>query len=328
MPSILLFGVTGLVGSHLVLTLKKKYPTFPVTVYLRNTDIDTYLYETAGVSRIVHGTYDEGQKISSLAEEHDIVINVGSSWDVGLSESIVEGLQKRERGKKTTLIHMSGTGNFVETRWEDGAHHEEAKIWDDSKVEDIELISPKMLNGGPDTVVLNAGKEGRIGTYMIFPPIMFGRSAGPIRALGVIQLLMHQKALELGFVPYVGPGTALTNSLHANSAVSFVLLILALSLKEQEPQWSAYERCYIIGGKETAWKDMASAFAQVFAENGIVKDAVPKSVTLEKAGEGEIPMLMARDMRFVGPRAAKLGYKNEDSGLENFIREGGDIFPV
>jgi len=123
MPSILLIGVTGLVGSHLVLALRDNYPNFPVTVYLRNTTINEYLTSTAKVSRIVHGSFSE----------HDIVINVGSSWDLGLTEAIVEGLKKRPAESKTILIHMSETGNFVEKRWNDGTHHVEAKIWSVSK---------------------------------------------------------------------------------------------------------------------------------------------------------------------------------------------------
>ena len=123
MPSILLIGVTGLVGSHLVLALRDNYPNFPVTVYLRNTTINEYLTSTAKVSRIVHGSFSE----------HDIVINVGSSWDLGLTEAIVEGLKKRPAESKTILIHMSETGNFVEKRWNDGTHHAEAKIWSVSK---------------------------------------------------------------------------------------------------------------------------------------------------------------------------------------------------
>jgi len=133
MPSILLFGVTGLVGSHLVLALRDSYPDFPVTVFLRNTAIDEYLRSTVKVSRIVHGSFSDHNKIEALAEQHDVVINVGSSWDVGLTESIVQGLKKRPAGSKTVLIHMSGTGNFVEKRWNDGAHHPEAKIWSVSK---------------------------------------------------------------------------------------------------------------------------------------------------------------------------------------------------
>ena len=116
-------------AAHLVLELKNTYREFPVTVYLRNTKIDKYLTETAGVHRIVHGAYDELSKISALAAEHDIVINVGSSWDTNLSEAIVAGQNQRPDGKKTTLIHMSGTGNFVDQTWADGAFHENAKIW-------------------------------------------------------------------------------------------------------------------------------------------------------------------------------------------------------
>jgi len=133
MPLILLFGATGLVGcmygSCLYLML---VPELPVTVYLRNSGLDSYLTHTAGVNRVVHGTYDEAEKISSLAKEHDIVINVGSSWDTKLSEAIVSGLKQRTGGAKRTLIHMSGTGNFVDKRWTDGAHHQDAKIWNAS----------------------------------------------------------------------------------------------------------------------------------------------------------------------------------------------------
>jgi hypothetical protein len=119
-------------SAHLILDLKEAYPEFPITVYLRNSGLDSYLTQTAGVKRVVHGTYDEFEKISALAKEHDVVINVGSSWDTNLSEAIVSGLKQRPDGKKTTLLHMSGTGNFVDKSWIDGAHHENAKIWNAS----------------------------------------------------------------------------------------------------------------------------------------------------------------------------------------------------
>ena len=112
-----------------MLALKDKYPNFPVTVFLRNTTLDDYLYKTAGAKRVVHGAFDETEKIVALAREHDVVVNVGSSWDVPLSEAIVEGLIQQPEGKKRTLIHMSGAGNFADKRWIDGAHHAESKIW-------------------------------------------------------------------------------------------------------------------------------------------------------------------------------------------------------
>jgi hypothetical protein len=60
--------------------------------------------------------------------------------------------------------------------------------------------------------VLNAGKEQKAATYILFPSALYGASAGPIKALGVIQLLMYEKVKELGFVPYIGDGTTRFNT--------------------------------------------------------------------------------------------------------------------
>lgn len=141
MPSILLFGATGLIGSNLLPFLKSSQPKHQITLYVRNTTLDKY-FTTTGADRIVHGTYDESSKISSLAAEHDVVINVGSSWDIALTEAIIAGLKKEKDGEGKILIHMSGTANWVNTRSKDGAHHNGLKIWDvslKSPVPDIDI---------------------------------------------------------------------------------------------------------------------------------------------------------------------------------------------
>ncbi|KAI1611505.1 hypothetical protein EDD36DRAFT_420456 [Exophiala viscosa] len=313
MPSILLFGASGLVGSHLVLALRDHYPDLTITVFLRNKNLDVYLYETAKVDKVVHGTFDETDKIVALAKTHDIVINVGSSWDVPLCEAIVEGLKQQPNGRKRSLIHMSGTGNFVDKRWTDGAFHADAKVWSDDDPEDMKIINPEMLNGGPDTVVLNAGKDSQIGTYVVFPSGIYGEAAGPVPALGVIQLVFREKAKELGFVPYVGEGSAIFNCLHVKAITPFMLLLLGLALQEDSPQGSVYERCFIIGGQEMPWKTASGAFARSLHAEGVISSPEAKSVKLEEAGAGELPMLMASNMPFVSPRAQRLGYKHEQS---------------
>jgi thioester reductase-like protein len=136
MPSILLFGATGLMGSHLVIALKKAYPNFSLTAYIRDTDSTTndYLSKSVGVDRIAHGDFSESEKISKLSAEHEIVINCGSSWDVPLSQAIVAGLKSRfaEGKSKANLIHISGTGNFADGR-KDGKYAGpgvgDSKVW-------------------------------------------------------------------------------------------------------------------------------------------------------------------------------------------------------
>jgi nucleoside-diphosphate-sugar epimerase len=136
MPSILLFGATGLMGSHLVVAIKKAYPDFPLTVYIRDTDpaVNIYLTNSVHVDRTVHGDFSESEKISKVSAEHDIVINAGSSWDVPLSKAIVTGLKSRlaEGKSKATLIHVSGTGNFADGRTDGryaGPPVGDSKVW-------------------------------------------------------------------------------------------------------------------------------------------------------------------------------------------------------
>jgi thioester reductase-like protein len=146
MPSTLLFGATGLMGSHLVVALKKEYPTFPLTVYVRDTSakLHEYLSSKIGVDKIVNGDFSEASKISKLASEHDVVINCGSSWDMGLTNAIIEGLvTKYDEGKgKGRLIHVSGTGNFVDGR-KDGKYAGpgagDSKVWSVSLPFDVKF---------------------------------------------------------------------------------------------------------------------------------------------------------------------------------------------
>jgi len=130
-------------GSHLVATLKKTHPAFLLTVYVRDTstELHEYLTNNIGVDRIINGDFSETDKISKLASGHDVVINCGSSWDVGLTKAIINGLvTKYEEGKgKGSLIHVSGTGNFLDGRTDGkyaGPGAGESKVWSVSAQQD------------------------------------------------------------------------------------------------------------------------------------------------------------------------------------------------
>jgi nucleoside-diphosphate-sugar epimerase len=138
---------------------------------------------------------------------------------------------------------------------------------------------------------------------------------------------MYEKVKELGFIPYVGDGSSIFNSLHVKDVARFVSLILAQALKE-EVQGSVYERCFLIGGAEVQWKSVARAFANVFHSKGVISDPEAKSVALNEAGRGEIPMLMASDMRFVGPRAKRLGFQATEATLLAYLETNEDGFPA
>ena len=113
--------------------MKEIYATWPLTVYFRNEKADDWFRNVVGVDRIEHGTFEDLSKIRTLAAEHDIVINTGSSFDPTLSKTIVDGLKQRKGGRKGTLIHVSGGGNFIDLRT-DGKYSPDSKVWNVSVV--------------------------------------------------------------------------------------------------------------------------------------------------------------------------------------------------
>ena len=78
--------------------------------------------------RIVHGTFEDAAKLRALAAEHEIVINSGSSFDPGLTRALVDGMKQSKRTNSGTLIHISGSGNFIDHRT-DGKFSPTSKVW-------------------------------------------------------------------------------------------------------------------------------------------------------------------------------------------------------
>lgn len=60
--------------------------------------------------------------------------------------------------------------------------------------------------------VLKAGEQGKIATHIICLPVTYGPRAGPTTSLGVGYWLLTSNAKALGFVPYVGEGSAVVNT--------------------------------------------------------------------------------------------------------------------
>lgn len=108
--------------------LKEAHPNWPLTVYFRNPEADTYFNTVVKADRIVHGTFEDATKLSDLAAEHDVVINSGSSFDPDLTRAIVDGMKRRKGSEKGTLVHISGGGNFIDRRT-DGKFNATSKVW-------------------------------------------------------------------------------------------------------------------------------------------------------------------------------------------------------
>jgi hypothetical protein len=177
-------------------------------------------------------------------------------------------------------------------------------------------------------------------TYIIFPSGAYGASTGPVKAPGVIQQLLYEKVKELGFVPYIGPGTSNFNTvshpklsffisndlqIHVEDIHPFILQVLDMAMTKK-PEDSPYKRVYIIGSNDDNWKDISTALAKAFYAQGVVSSPEPKSIKLEDAGKGEIADLMAGNMSIKYDRAIRVGFKPTHPTLLEHIGEALDFF--
>lgn len=105
--------------------LRRKYSDLKITAYVRSTSSDNE-FSALNIG-VVHGTFDELEKLTSLASEYDIVVNAASSLDPKLTSALVRGLSDK-KGPKGILIHVSGVGNFADGG-SSGSLNPESKTW-------------------------------------------------------------------------------------------------------------------------------------------------------------------------------------------------------
>jgi hypothetical protein len=120
--------LTGDRAASISRQLKQTHPDWPLTVYYRNPEADSYFNDVVKPDKIVHGVFEDSATLQALAASHDLVINTGSSFDPTLSRALVDGLKHRKGIEKGTLVHISGSGNFIDGAV-DGKFNPKSKVW-------------------------------------------------------------------------------------------------------------------------------------------------------------------------------------------------------
>lgn len=182
-----------------------------MTAYVRSTKPESELTANLKADRIVVGDFSDFAKVAALSTEHDIAVNAGSSFTGDLVAAIIAGQKVKNCDAKGKLIHISGGGNFIDFATS-GNFNPKSKVWNDSKEEDIKAIHKDMFNGQSDTLVLEAGADNALDTYIVCPAIVYGGASISSPTMGIGYALVTGNAKPLGYVPYVGDGTAVLST--------------------------------------------------------------------------------------------------------------------
>ncbi|KAL1595202.1 hypothetical protein SLS60_009890 [Paraconiothyrium brasiliense] len=307
-----------------VKALKQAQPDWPVTAYVRSSKPEAELKASLGADNIIVGDFSDYEKIKKISKEHDIVVNAGNSFTEEPVAAIIAGLKEKDSATKGKLIHISGAGNFIDFGTS-GNFNTESKVWNDSKQEDIKAITKDMFNGKSDVPVLEAGSA--IDTYIVCPSVVYGGASISSPTKGIGYTLLTSNAKPLGYVPYVGDGTAVLSTCHVLDLVDFLVKITKHAA-EGPASGTAYSRYYMLETSRVQWKDLATELAKAMHARGLVQSSEPKAVPFEQAGEGEVKHLVAANMLIEGERAAALGFEAKQPSILVQIHEDLKVVPI
>lgn len=105
--------------------LRRAYPAIEVTAFLRSSRQDEELRRLK--IQIVHGSFGERQKLVDECSKHDLIVDMADSGDPSITETVLHGM-KVHGDSKSTLVHLSGAGNFTDAG-KTGDLVENGKFW-------------------------------------------------------------------------------------------------------------------------------------------------------------------------------------------------------
>ena len=276
---------------------RQNYPNIPITAYLRSTALDTALTSLGNVT-VIHGTFEEYGRIEQLSATHSIVINCAASFNVPVTEAILRGIRGTTTiSKRPILLHLSGTGNFVD-HGKLGAYVPHEHPFNDSNPDHVRKIDASYPPNGPcDGLILAAAAKGEVNAFFVCPGGIYGTSANHLglsvgaasaKAPGVWVLWNLQNVQDLGFSPYVGPGTSIIRLVHVDDVVDLMMLVFRKALDT----WDTYEpedvfsHFYIaVNDLPAEAKPVAEAYGELLFRMGKISSPTPKQVTFEEAGK-------------------------------------------
>ncbi|KAK4691689.1 hypothetical protein P7C71_g5361, partial [Lecanoromycetidae sp. Uapishka_2] len=324
--SLLFLGASGQVGGAFLTIFRKAHPTIPITAYLRSTTLDAAL-TALGNTTVIHGTFEEFDKVENLASTHSIIINCAASFNPPLTEAILKGIRatKITSHRKPILLHLSGTGNFVDHSTT-GSYVPPKNLFNDANPDQVRKIDASYPpNGATDELILKAAAAGDVNAFFVCPGGIYGNSSNHLgrsvgdksaEAAGVWVLWNTENVAGLGFSPFVGEGTSIIRLVHVDDVVALMMLVLkkAVEVWDEYMPEDVFKNFYVAVEEEPyKAKPVAEAYADLLWRRGNIAKAVVRSVKFEEAGK--VAGYIAGNTQVKNDNAKSLGWKARDGGF-------------
>ncbi|KAF1831212.1 NAD dependent epimerase/dehydratase family protein [Decorospora gaudefroyi] len=288
MPKLFITGATGYIGGDALYAIANTYPDLDITALVRNSDKGAKVAMQYPKIRLVYGTLDSIELLTTEASNTDIVLHCADCDHVASANALIAGLTKS--GRKTHLIHTSGTGilSFEDSETNTYGVRRE-KVYDDwDGIGEVTSLPDLARHRTVDKIILgsNEASAGNIRSAIVCPPCIYGPGRGPDnkRSMQVYDMVRETLKRMKAFV--VGEGVNMWTQVHVQdlSEVFLALVTAALTIGGGKATWNA-EGYYFTESGEFCWADVARKISEIAFKNKLINHEGVDQVSKEEADE-------------------------------------------
>ncbi|KAI0358320.1 NAD-P-binding protein [Trametes cingulata] len=272
-------GATGYIGASVLQRLLNHpdHEKFEVTALVRNSEKAKKLEGSFGVKTVL-GSLQDLDKLSELAENAHIVIQVANCDNTEAMKAILSGLKRRHEktGDVPLLIHTSGTGEITD---EARGDYVSETIYSDLDIPLIESLPPTAIHRPVDLLVIAADDEGYVRSHIIAPAVVYGVASGPLFDEGipanqhtVITQMLVRSALDRGSMGVLGKGISRWGDVHIDDTADLHILLLDALLSTPEKVSHGRNGWFFAANGEHSMRELHEAVAEALFSLGRIKN--------------------------------------------------------
>jgi len=316
-------GASGYIGGPALAKILEhpKRKDFDITVLIRDFS-KAPGFESLGL-KPVKGSMSDFDLLERLSSESDIVFQMANADDLDATKAILKGLKKRFEIKKepATLIHTSGTGVLVE---DTKGNSKSEKVYDDTKVEDIESLADEQPHRVVDLEIVAADKEGYVKSYIVLPSTIWGIASNILTEKGLqnprsqqVPLLVST-SVQRGVAALIGQGLNVWPHIYYDEVAQFYYILFDAIVSGKQPDHGR-NGFYFLENGEYVQKDVVEAVAKQLHKLGKIKSDKPSNLSPEELEKFSFAWFAGTNSRCKSNHARSLGWKPVKT-TEDFIR--------
>ncbi|KAM0249827.1 hypothetical protein ACHAQJ_008895 [Trichoderma viride] len=133
-----------------------------------------------------------------------------------------------------------------------------------------------------DVTVIETGLEAGVKTYIIMPPLIYGRGSGLFNTLSIQIPLLIRQAIKSGHAEIIGLGDPVWNHVHVSDPTELYKLFIHRILTTQ-PLTSGPRGIYFAESGEHSWRQLATSIGKAGVSLGILESSQVQHLRLEDA---------------------------------------------